>query len=456
MSKGKDENIIINNDLRKNKGKKNKKENKGHKVRKVLLTILLIIIILAAIFGIQIIRNGGGLQGVVTTVIGSNSEKIKNLNDLYILCMGKSQNMTDTIMIVKYDPQSQSATMLSVPRDSFVGNNEDTATASDKINSKYASGGAQATLNAVNNLTGMKIKYYLVVDTKALRDIVDAVGGVYFDVPIDMDYDDVTQDLAIHLKAGPQLLNGEQAEGVVRFRHNNNGTSYSASYGDNDLGRMKTQRAFIQAVINQVIKPSNITKVNKLMEIASEEIETNFNWNDAKDYIASLMKFDTSNLKTGTLPGTPKYLNNLSFYLVNKTQAKQTIAELFYGSDTTTSSSDGNTTTGNNIIENETSVSTQITQKYNIKNNKATKIEVLNGTGSTSKMNEAITQLRNQGYTISKKGNTNLTSKTVIINRTNQSSSVEEAIKTILCTGKAVTGEDNNSVDLTIIIGKDY
>ena len=451
MSKDKKENIIINNELGKNKNKK-----KSHKVRKVLLTILLIIIILLAVFAIQVLRNGGGLQGVVTTVIGSNSEKIKNLDDLYILCMGKSQNMTDTIMIVKYDPQSQSATMLSVPRDSFVGNNEDTATASDKINSKYASGGAQATLNAVNNLTGMKLRYYLVIDTKALRDIVDAVGGVYFDVPIDMDYDDVTQDLAIHLKAGPQLLNGEQAEGVVRFRHNNNGTSYSAAYGDNDLGRMKTQRAFIEAVINQVVKPSNITKVNKLMEIASEEIETNFDWNDAKDYMASLMKFDTSNLKTGTLPGTPKYLNNLSFYLVNKTQAKQTIAELFYGSDTT-NSSDGNTTTVNNVVANETtSGSTQTTQKYSAKTNKSIKIEVINGTGSTSKLNEAVTQLQNQGYTVSKKGSTNLTSKTLIIDRTKQGSDAKEAIKTILCTGKTVTGKDNNNVDLTIIIGKDY
>ena len=433
MSKDKSENIIIENNLEKT----NKKSKKKHIVGKVLLTILLILITLVAIFAIQVLRNGGGLQGVVTTVIGSNSEKIKNLDDLYVLCMGKSQNMTDTIMVVKYDPQKQTATMLSIPRDSFVGDNENKATASDKINSKYSSGGAQATLNAVNDLTGMKLKYYLTVDTKALRDIVDTVGGIYFDVPIDMDY-----------------------EGVVRFRHNNDGSSYSASYGDNDLGRMKTQRAFIGEVINQVVRPSNITKVNQLMEIASQEIETNLNWNNAKDYVAALMKFNTSNLKSGMLPGTPQYLNNLSFYLVNKTKAKQTIAELFYEEESDNVWSDGNIVNENTADENDTdknlNYSKKDSTKYSEKDNKLIKIEVINGTGSASKLNEAVEQLQNQGYTISKKGTTNLTSKTLIINRTNQSSNVENAISTILCTGKEVSGEDNRNVDFTIIIGKDY
>ena len=294
-------------DKSKNKAKVNKKNtnnivknrNKGSKKigKKILLTIILIIIILLAYFGIQVVRNGGGMTGIVTTVVGSNSEKVKNLEDLYVLCMGKSQNMTDTIMVVKYSPKTQSAAMLSVPRDSFVGTNKDKATAFDKINAKYQLN-PQNTIDAVNKLTGLNLKYYITIDTKALRDLVDAIGGVYFDVPIDMDYDDSSQDLEIHLEKGYQLLNGMQAEGVVRFRHNNNGTSYSYEYGDNDLGRMKTQRAFIQAVISQTMKASNITKINEILKIANEEVETNMSWNDVKDYIAALMKFDTSNLKT--------------------------------------------------------------------------------------------------------------------------------------------------------------
>lgn len=431
------------NNVVKNRNKRNKGSKKIGK--KILLTIILIIIILLVYFGIQVVRNGGGMTGIVTTVVGSNSEKVKNLEDLYVLCMGKSQNMTDTIMVVKYSPKTQSAAMLSVPRDSFVGTNKDKATAFDKINAKYQLN-PQNTIDAVNKLTGLNLKYYITIDTKALRDLVDAIGGVYFDVPIDMDYDDSSQDLEIHLEKGYQLLNGMQAEGVVRFRHNNNGTSYSYEYGDNDLGRMKTQRAFIQAVISQTMKASNITKINEILKIANEEVETNMSWNDVKDYIAALMKFDTSNLKTDALPGTAQYCNNLSFFIVNATQSREKIQELFFAEQNNEDLDEDK-----NEISNEGAIEEKKTPK-----NSEIKLQVINGTGNTAKFNNAITQLKNQGYKITKKGTTNLTPKTLIINRNNVSSSVTSTIKALLCTGIEKMGEDNAEVDYTIIIGCDY
>lgn len=435
----------INKNTKKVKGTKGKKGKKKHTAIKVLLVILLIIVILAGIFASVVAKNGGGLRGLVTTVVGSNPEKVKNLDDLYVLCIGKSQNMTDTIMVVKYSPKNQKATLLSVPRDSFVGKNKNTATAFDKINAKYQIS-PQSTINAVNDLTGLNLKYYVTVDTKALRDLVDAIGGVYFDVPINMDYDDVTQDLAIHLKKGYQLLNGEQAEGVVRFRHNNNGTSYSTDYGDNDLGRMKTQRNFISAVINQTMKPSNITKINALTKIATEEVETNMSWDLIKDYIAALMNFNTENLQADALPGTPQYMNGLSFFLVDSVGAKQKVKELFMLDSTYVDTESGNTTTS------KTTKTSSVSKNSNSKIN----LQVLNGTGNTTKFNNAITQLKNQGYKVTKKGTTNVTDKTLIINRNNVSSDSISEIKTLLCTGVDKTGENNAGCDITIIIGMDY
>lgn len=425
-----------------NKKTKKKKRRIG---RKIFLTILVIIVIFISYFAIQVVRNGGGMTGIVTTVVGSSSEKVKNLDDLYVLCMGKSQNMTDTIMVVKYSPKNQTAAMLSIPRDSFVGTNKNTATAFDKINAKYQIS-PDSTLAAVNSLTGLNLKYYVTVDTKALRDLVDAIGGVYFDVPIDMDYDDCTQNLEIHLEAGYQLLNGTQAEGVVRFRHNNNGTSYSYEYGDNDLGRMKTQRAFIQAVISQTMKASNITKLNDILKIATEEIETNLEWDTIKDYVAALMKFDTANLQTDALPGVAQYCNNLSFFIVNQTAARDKVEELFFSEqEQTTLSDDGNETENEVATEPKAEVS-----------NSDIEIQVINGTGNTTKFNNAIAQLKKQGYKVTKKGTTNITQKTVIINRRNVPSSIESSIKALLCTGNEKTGEDNAGVDLSIIIGTDY
>lgn len=415
------------------KEKKGKKK-KSHIVRRVILIILLILLIIGGVFAYKVYKNGGGLTGIVTTLVGTDPEKTKNLPDFYCLIIGKSENMTDTLMVAKYAPKTGKAVLLSIPRDSFVGKNKDTATASDKINSKYQIS-PQKTIDAVNDLTGLNLKYYLTVDTKALRDLVDAIGGVDFDVPIDMDYDDSSQDLYIHVKKGMQKLNGEQAEWVVRFRHNNNGTTYPVEYGDNDLGRMRTQREFIMEVAKQTLKLGNITKINDILKIAEEEVETNIEWDTMMEYAPALLNIDTENMQTDSLPGVPEYCNGVALFLVNEKEAKQMVRQMFLDSESNENS--GNTLSGTT-------------------NNKKLTLEVLNGTGSTEKLNRAIEQLTNQGYKISKKGSTNITSKTTIINRTNQSTSDEEAITSLLGTGTASSGEDKSDVDFTIILGKDY
>ncbi len=408
------------------KGKRKKK--KKHKVlKRILLILILIILITAGIFGYKVYKNGGGLTGIVTTLIGSDPEKTKNLPDFYCLIMGKSENMTDTIMVAKYSPSTRRASLLSIPRDSFVGTNKNTATAFDKINCKYQIS-PQKTIDAVNKLTGLNIKYYLTVDTKALRDLVDAIGGVEFDVPIDMDYDDSSQKLYIHIKSGMQKLNGEQAEWVVRFRHNNNGTTYPVEYGDNDLGRMRTQREFMMEVAKQTLKLGNITKINDILKIAEEEIETNIDWDTMMEYAPALLSLDTENIKTDALPGVPEYCNGVAVFLVNEKESKTLVNELFL-----TSSETGEMTKTKDIS-----------------------LEILNGTGSTTKLNKVIEQLKNHGYKITKQGNTNITNVTTVINRTKNSTDDEKAITSLLGTGKATTGEDNSDVDFTIILGKDY
>ena len=447
------ENEKINNKKRnqyKDSIENNKKDNKKRKhktLKRVVIIILIIIIALATYLGTRIAQNGGGMRGIVSTLVGTNSEQVKNLDDIYMLILGKSQNMTDTIMVVKYSPKNQQASLLSIPRDSFVGKSTSSATAFDKINSKYQIS-PQSTIDAVNRLTGLNLKYYVTVDTKALRDLVDAIGGVYFDVPIDMDYDDSSQALAIHLKKGYQLLNGMQAEGVVRFRHNNNGTSYPSEYGDNDLGRMKTQRAFIETVLKQTLKVGNITKVNQLINIAKEEVSTNIPWDTLKNYAVALMDFDTNNLKTGALPGAADYYNGLSFFIVNTKQSKEMVNDLFFSTgENANDISSSNTISG---------TSTSGSNKSLNKNRSKIKLEVLNGTGSSDRFDNAITQLKDYGYNITKKGTTNFTNKTVIIDRKSNSNEEKNELKSLLCTGTTTVGEDNSNVDFTIIIGIDY
>ena len=428
------------------KAKEKKQKRKGGRIfGKIILILLLIIIILAGVFAYKVYKNGGGLTGIVSTLVGTDPEKTKNLPDFYCLLLGKSEAMTDTIMVAKYSPSTGEAALLSIPRDSFVGNNPNTATASDKINSKYQIS-PQKTIDAVNKLTGLNLKYYITVDTKALRDLVNAIGGVYFDVPIKMDYDDSSQNLYIHLEPGYQLLDGEKAEWLVRFRHNNNGTSYSYEYGDNDLGRMRTQREFIMAVAKQALKLENITKINDILKIIEEEVETNIDWDTMMEYAPALLNINADNIKTGMLPGTAQYCNGVAVYLVDEDESKELVNELFL---TPSSTSNEEENTVSNEVADEVSTETTTTQKNFT-------VEILNGTGSQTKLNQAITQLESQGYKISKKGNTNITSETTIINRTNNKAQEENSLIALLGTGTSVMGEDNSNVDFTIILGSDY
>lgn len=435
--------------------KEDKKKNKKHTLRKVLLTLLLIIIVIGIIFFIHVQKNGGGLKGIVTTVIGSSAEKEKELQDIYLLVMGKSENMTDTIMVVKYSAKNQSASMLSIPRDTFTGDDEKRARASDKINSKYINGGAQDTLKEVNELTGLNIRYYLIVDTKALRDLVDAIGGVEFDVPIDMDYDDVTQALHIHVKKGLQLLNGEQAEGVVRFRHNNNYTSYPVSYGDNDLGRMRTQREFLKILLKQLMKPTNITKINNLLKIAQEEVETNIDWNTAKGYVPSLFGFNTNNLVTNALPGEAKYANGVAVFIANPIKTKELINTMFLQIVNNTEQNEETTDTDTNTTKNSTK-NEITTSSTTLKPKSSISLQLINGTGSKKRFEAAKTQLKAQGYKIQGEAQTTPIDKTIIINRKDLNTEDVEAVKSLLGTGKIAVGKTSEKNSITILIGKDY
>lgn len=196
-------------------------------------------------------------------------------------------------------------------------------------------------------------------------------------------------------------------------------------------------------VAKQTLKVENITKIDEILKIAEEQVETNIDWDTMMEYVPALLNFNSENMKTDTLPGIPEYCNGVAVYLVNEKEAKQMVNELFLTNASSEVVENGNVTT------NETSNTATVS-------NKKIKIEVLNGTGSTTKLEKAVEQLTNQGYKVSKKGSTNITNKTTIINRTNNTTAEENTITALLGTGTAITGEDNSEVDFTVILGKDY
>ena len=437
--------------VKNNKYKNTKQKKKMKKWKKILLIIFLILLIAGGVFAYRVYKNGWGLSGMLATVVGHDEYTKKDLNEFKCLVLGISTDeegalLTDTIMVASYNPNTQKATLLSIPRDTYTGKNPKKATAYQKINSIYSRNeDPQDVLDAVNEITGLDLQYYVIVKTEGFIELVDAIGGVTFNVPIDMDYDDTSQDLHIHLKAGEQKLDGDKAEQLVRFRHNNDGTTYPEEYGNNDLGRMRTQREFIMAVIKQTAKMENIFKLGEILNVAEKNVITNVDFNIAKDYIPYVVEFNTENLLTATLPGTTppwNQTNGVSIFVADKEETESLIQELFYDRDLEQPTAEG--------TENTTSTQTTVSKAD-------VKLEILNGSGDSKNLQKVVDELKSAGYEVYRTGTTNTTSKTTIIDKKNTADTILENIQIVLGVGTISSTESSSSkADITIIIGKDY
>ena len=438
-----------------------KKDRKNKKVwKKVLLVIIIILLIGIGWFTYRTIRNGGGLGGMLATVVGHDENTKKDLKELKVLLLGVSTDtdaeLTDTIMVASYDPNTQKANLLSIPRDTFTGKNTKKAVASQKINSLYnIEKTPEKTLKAVNELTGLDIKYYVVVKTEALIKLVDAIGGVKFNVPMRMKYTDTSQDLYIDLEEGEQVLDGNKAEQLLRFRHNDyqkgvGQTSYPSEYGDNDFGRMRTQRDFIIATLKQTLKPSNIFKIGQILEIANENVNTNIELSFIKDYVPYAVELDTENITSATLPGTTPDIsstNGVSIFVADKTETKKMIQSMF--------NTDSEEDDGTNTVLNSTANTVNTTDTEQTADDIT--IELLNGSGDSSKLEKAKKLLEDAGYDVKKTGKSSSSSQTFITNKKDVTDENLKSIKRVLGKGNISTDKRATSTaDVTIIIGKDF
>lgn len=312
--------------------KKKVVQKKKKKKSNFLPMLFSIVILIGIIFGVQVSNNGGGLKGVVATLLGQSKSTLDSLETKYVLLLGISKdinvNLTDTIMVAAYNPNMQKATIMSISRDTFVGSNEANAKATDKLNSIYSQYGVEGILKRVNKITGLDIEDYVIINNNAVVEIVDAIGGVEFDVPIDMKYDDPTQDLHIDLSKGMQKIDGQKAEWLLRFRHNNDGTSYPASYGDNDIGRMRTQREFIKEVVKQTIDVKNVFNIKSLINTIYKNIEISMDRQELFAYISCVAEFNVDNLKSYAFPTESKKCNGLWFEIYDRANVKNQVSEM--------------------------------------------------------------------------------------------------------------------------------
>lgn len=219
---------------------------------------------------------------------------------------------TDTMLLASYDVTNQKATVMSIPRDTMVNVPWDIK----RINSVYnyyggGERGIQHLYKEIAQLVGFEPDFQVVVEWDAVGEIVDAIGGVYFDVPLDMNYEDPYQDLSIHQAKGYRLLSGSDAMQVLRYRHDNN---MKHGYAEGDLGRIKTQQAFLKAMVEQVLQPKNMTKAGPLIEAFNKNVETDLSFQNilwfAQSAVLGGLKMEDVNFVT--MPNTGKYVYSRS------------------------------------------------------------------------------------------------------------------------------------------------
>ena len=255
---------------------------------------------------------------------------IKNDNELVFLLMGIDSKSveegegqrTDTMMLCRYDDKTGKISILSIPRDTRAvirGRNN-----KEKINHAHAYGGPEKAMKAVKDLLGVDVEYYVRVDYKIVKAVVDAIDGVEIDVPMRMYYNDPYADPPLHIdiKKGRQVLDGQKSLEYLRFRK---------GYNNQDLGRINAQQDFIKAAANKALELSisDYDKFFKIFKSYVDNVDTNIPNTVMLKYGAKAKDINLNNLRMETLPGDAKMINGLWYFIPYEKQSIKMVEEMF-------------------------------------------------------------------------------------------------------------------------------
>lgn len=222
-------------------------------------------------------------------------------------------NNTDVLMMASFDTQNNVINIVQIPRDTYVNKTVGGYSSVTRVNSVYAAAFNRA-VNAGTRASSAKhiamkdlkarleeslcvnLDYYMLVSTSSFRRIIDAVGGIRFDVPEDMDYEDPEQGLYIHLKKGYQKLDGEAAEGLIRFR---------SGYTQGDLDRVSLRGKFLVAMASQIKENLSAESLSAIISELISSVDTSVSLTDALFFAKELYSVSSENISVTTISGAP-------------------------------------------------------------------------------------------------------------------------------------------------------
>ncbi len=239
------------------------------------------------------------------------------------LLIGKDEGeRADSILLVSLDKNDNAISTLSIPRNTLIKTDNENIRISELYS---AENGSQKTMNIIQDTLSVKVHYYAEVDLNVLEKVVDILGGIDFDVPVKMAYEDPYQNLHIDIDKGMQRLNGEQFRKICQYR---------IGYREGDIARIQMQQSLIKELIKQTFNSKNMDKAAKIFHQISSSIKTNYSLNDLQKDMKTLANINTADaINQFTLPGENKMtetsFGQLSTYLVNENETSDIVKKYF-------------------------------------------------------------------------------------------------------------------------------
>jgi LCP family protein required for cell wall assembly len=226
---------------------------------------------------------------------------------------------TDTMLLLRFDPEAKRLTALSIPRDTraYIEGH-----GTDKINAANVHGGPALTAKTVSELLGgVGIDRYIRVNVQGVQSLVDALGGVTVYVPQDMKYQDDSQHLYINLKKGKQHLDGDKALQLLRFRYDKNG----------DIGRVQRQQLVMRALTEQALNPTTLSRLPKILSVIQAHIDTNLSVEELVALVGFGVQTNRSNMQMLMVPGqfNGDGRHDVSYWLPDKRRIQRMVAQYF-------------------------------------------------------------------------------------------------------------------------------
>lgn len=440
------------------------RQRKQRKRRKILVASLLVVLVLvlggagAAFAYISNIQ--ANMQGEVSDEMMAILDKSEPGEPFYMVLMGTDKSewrdsqaefvgdayRTDSIMLMRVDPQGKKVSLVSLMRDTMVNMG---ANGTQKLNSAYSLGGAEYTVKVVSEMAGVPISHYAEIDFDGFRDIVNALGGIEVNVPVEIN----DPEAGGYLAAGEQTLDGDQALILCRSRH----TYDNIGTGKGDEYRAANQRMVIGAIAQKVLS-SDLPTMMSTVEALSKHVVTDMSVTDILTLANNMRGMDMSaDFYTAVNPTTSQMIDDIWWEVMDEAAWRTMLSRIDQGLPPVTEDKVDEETGMVMASSGGGATEAAATSSGTVK--RSGTVSIRNGTEITGAASSAQTKIGALGYTIDV-GNANSTdyAQTIVVYNTSDQAELAAEIASTLGVGTAVqnNGEYLFESDYLVVIGSDW